>query len=132
MTQVAYHKKVKVSTDQTTWHDLPATSPSLELNADVLDDTNLGTTATGYRSHVTGLLQWSISCDSIYSNGNTALTMVKDAFINRTDLYAQYLPNGTNGHQGKVSVESFSLSGDVGGLETVSITLQSNSALTDV
>ena len=57
--------------------------------------------------------------------------MVRAAKLNRTALYVQYLPDGTtaNGYKGKVVVENFNLSGDIGGLETVAITLQGDGAL---
>lgn len=132
MGQAAYTKKVRVSTDGTNWEDVPATSPSLDLGGDVLDDTDLATNA-GYRSRVLGLHDWSVNCDSNYKTGNAALAMIRSAKLNRSQLHVQYLPDGTvaNGFQGQVVVENFNLSGEVGGLETAGITLQANGALSD-
>lgn len=132
MAQPAYKKKIKVSTTgHDGWQDLPATSPSLEFNGEVLDTTDLSTSDTGWRTRILGLNDWSVSCDSNYASANVALQMVRDAKLNRTRLWVQYLPEGTiaSGFQGEVVVESFSLSGEVAGLETVGITLQANSAL---
>ncbi len=127
----AYVKKVKVGTSGTgPWNDVPATTASLNQGGDVLDDTDLATNA-GYRSRALGLHDWSVSCTANYAPADTALTAIRDAWLNRTALYVQYLPDGTttNGFQGPVVVESFNLSGEVGGLETVEISLQADGAL---
>lgn len=140
----SYLKKVQVSSDDATWFDLPATSPSFELQGETLDDTDLATNQ-GYRTRCLGMNDWSISADSNFkpltgegvndnASGATALKMVRDSKINRTTLYARYLPTGVfndgTGLKGKVVVENFNMSGDVGGLETISINLQANGALT--
>lgn len=129
MAQAAYEKRVKVSTDGSTWHDVPATTSSVDLGGDVLDDTTL--INSGYRGRVLGLHDWSISMDCNYTAGNTALATIRNAKINRSALHVQYLPDNTlpNGIQGQVVVESFNLSGEVSALETVSITLQGNGAI---
>ena len=135
MGTASYPKKVRVATTLTNpnWLDVPATSPSLNSGADALDDTEVG--GDGFRSRVLGLQDWSVQCDSNYADGNAALTAIRNAWLNRSDLYVQYLPFGDSapnipkGFQGKVVVESFNLSGDVGGLETVGITLQADGAL---
>ncbi len=143
--QAAYVKKIEVSADGgTTWKKLPATSPSLEIGGDVLDDTEMATNA-GYRSRIHGLSDFSISADSIFkplvggdgtadtASGAAGFAIIKTAKLNRTTIKARYLPTGSvdaNGLQGNVIVETFSHSGDVGGLETVSISLVGNGALT--
>ena len=136
MSTAAYSKKVQVSANGTSdWLDVPATSPSLEMSSEVLDDTDLATNV-GYRTRVLGLHDWSISCDSNYTSGNAGLTLIRNAFMNRTALYARYLPNGAAdnaaialGFKGAVVVENFNLSGETAGLETAAITLQGNGAL---
>ena len=147
MSKAAYQKKVRVSADDgVTWLNLPATSPSIEIGGDVLDDTDLATNA-GYRSRCYGLHDWSASADSNYktptgtaatdaASGAAGLIAVRNAKLNRTELLFQYLPTGSDadgtGLQGKVLVETFSQSGEVGGLETNSISLQANGPLTAV
>lgn len=133
MGQAAYTKKVRVSTDQATWHDVPTDSPTLNLGGEVLDDTDLSNSSTGFRSRLLGLHDWSVNCDSNFKTGNTALSTIRSAFLNRTVLYVQYLPDGViaGGFQGKVVVENFNLGGEVAGKETVGITLQANGALAD-
>ena len=124
-----YIKKVRVSVDKSDWKDVPATSPSLNIGSTVLDDTVVG--GDGYKSRILGLHDWSVSCDSNYSTGNAALTLIRTASMNRSKLYVQYLPDGVTagGFQGEVVVETFNLSSGVDDLETVAITLQADGAL---
>ena len=136
MSTAAYAKKVQVSANgNDNWLDVPATSPSLELSSEVLDNTDLATNA-GYRTRILGLHDWSISCDSNFTSGNAALTLIRNALTTRSVLHARYLPKGAAdnaaialGFKGPVVVENFNLTGEVGGLETVAITLQANGAL---
>ena len=131
----SYIKEVRVATTLTnpTWMKVPATAPALNSGADALDDTVVG--GDGFRSRILGLQDWSVQADSNYEDADPALVAIRDAWLNRSDLYVQYLPFGSaagqvaKGFQGKVVVESFNLSGDVGGLETVGITLQADGAL---
>lgn len=133
MGQVAYKKKIRVSVDgETDWKTVPATSPSLDFTGDVLDQTDLkNINADGYRSRLLGLHDWSVNCDSMYTSGDDALVMIRAAKMGRSALFVQYLPDGdvAGGFQGPVVVESYNLSGDLGSLETVSITLQANGPL---
>ncbi len=141
----AYKKKVQISADNgTTWLDIPATSPSLEIGGDILDNTELATNA-GFRTRCYGLHDWSASVDSNFVglsndpliddvNGARALRNLRDAKFDRTTLLFRYLPTGSTtdgtGLMGKVLVESYGASGEVGGLETNSISLQAGGALT--
>lgn len=128
----AYVKKVKVGAN-----DLPVKSASMSHGGDLLDDTEMATNA-GYRSRLYGLRDVSIQCEAVYDASDTALTAVRNGWLNRAVLNAggsgqvSYLPDGTNGFKGDFVVESFDLSGDVDGLEMVSFTLQGVSALTAV
>lgn len=133
MGKAAYTKKVQVSATGVdgSWKNLPATAPSLEIGGDVLDDTTLMN--AGFRSRVLGLHDFSVSADSNWEPANEGLALVQAAKLNRTDLYVQYLPDGVTfalGLKGKCVVESYNMSGDVGDLETVAISLQGNGALT--
>lgn len=121
----AYTKKIKIGSD-----DAPAESASLNQGGDVLDDTEMATNA-GYRSRLYGLRDWSISMSCRWTAGQAALTAIRNAWLNRTTLTVQYLPDGTtaNGFEGTVVVENFNMSGDVGGQEMVDISLQADGAL---
>ncbi len=131
MGKAAYVKKVQVSSDNgDNWHDLPATSPSLDLGGDVIDDTDMEDNV-GFHSRILGLNDWSVSADSNWSPDHTGLGLVRSAKLNRTPLKVAYLPNGTAGYMGDVVVESFNQAGDIGGQETVSISLQADGPLVD-
>jgi predicted secreted protein len=129
---VGYNKVVSVKTTASTAYSaIPASQASLNFGAELLDDTDF--TSTGYRSRVAGLRDYSINVSAFYATSNTALSAIRTALIGGTNLDVRYLVNGTAGFQGRVRVESFNNSGDVGGLETVEVTLQSNgTALTTV
>lgn len=133
MATAAYAKKVQVAAvGASTWTDVPCTSPSLEVSGEVLETTDLATNA-GYRTRILGLTDWSISCDSNYTTADAALKLIRDALTNRTPIQVRYLPKGTTalaeGFVGQCVVESYNLTGEVGGLETASISLQGNGAL---
>lgn len=129
--KAAYLKKVQVSATGVagSWKNLPATSPSLEIGGDVLDDTTI--INAGFRSRVLGLHDFSVNADSNFEPSNDALPLVRAAKLNRTDLFVQYLPDGTitHGVKGKCVVETYNHAGDVGDLETISISLQGNGAI---
>lgn len=123
--QGAWQKKVKVSSDDVTYYDLPATTASLNWGGDVLEDTDMATNQ-GYRSRIYGLKDWSLSATSNWAPGFQGFDLLLEAWQNRTPVWVKYLPNGQDdsGFKGKAIVETFNLSGDVGGLETVEISLQ--------
>lgn len=130
----AYKKKVQVSTTGAdgTWKTIPATAPSLDIGGDVLDDTTI--INAGWRSRLLGLHDWSASVDSNWEPDNEALPLIRSAKLNRTPLFFQYLPDGVTvglGLKGPVVVESFNHAGDVGDLETISISLQAAGALSE-
>lgn len=131
--QAGYKSKIQVSTDSgTTWLDVPATSPSMEVAGDVLDTTELKTNA-GFRTRINGLHDFSMNADSNYLKDDPALVALRAAKLARTGISARFLPDGsdeTDGFEGEVIVETFSLSSGVGDLITVAISLQGNSALT--
>jgi hypothetical protein len=130
MSIAGYQKTVRVKTTaESTWYDFPATSATLNLSGDVLDDTTI--LSTGFRSKLLGLRDWSISIPSNFETTNTAFARVRSAWLGRTKLDVEYQPTGTTtvGFGGVAWVENFSHSGDVGGLETVDITLVAESQL---
>lgn len=132
MSQAGYQKTVQVRNAGSTvpFGVLPGTDASLALAGDVLDDTDF--TSTGMRSRLVGLRDWSVSITSNYDIASTAFILVRDAWFNRTPIEVQYLPDGAKGYQGDAVVETFSHSGDVGGLESVDISLQAAAALSTV
>lgn len=131
MGQAAYVKKVQVSSDGTTYYDVPATSSSLNAGGDLLDDTNLANNA-GYRSRIYGLNDWSVDITADYDGADQAIQVLRTAKLNKTKVYVKYLPDGSTGFSGQGLVEKFNLSGEVGGKEEVSITIQGDDALSAV
>lgn len=129
--QAAYTKKIKVSADgSTNWLDLPATSPSLEVGGDLIDDVELATNQ-GYRTRIQGLHDFSVSAECNYSAGNPAIALCINAKLNRTPIFIDYLPSGTGAsYKGQTVVESFSHAGDVSDKETISFQFQGDGALT--
>ncbi len=132
MSLAGYTKKVQLhkTTGSTVFVVMPAVSATLTLAGDALDDTDI--TSTGFRSRIIGLMDWNIAIPSNFESTNTAFTNVRSAFFARQLITVQYLPDGVNGFVGEAFVETFSHSGDVGGLETVDITLVADSQLTTV
>jgi len=128
MSVAGFNKKVQVkTTGASVYNNVPGNNASLNFAGEMLDDTTFN--STGLRSRIRGLKDFSISVTAIYSTTDTALNTIRDALFNDTTLNMKYLPNGTKGFSGNVKVESFSLSGDVGGLETIDISLQADGAL---
>jgi len=132
--QAGYKVKLQISTDAgTTWLDVPATSPTMEIAGDVLDTTELKTNA-GFRTRINGLHDFSVNADSNYIKNDPALVALRTAKLSRAeDTLVRFLPDGadeTDGIQGTVIVETFNIQSGVGDLLTVSISLQGNSAIT--
>lgn len=119
----SFNKKVQVKTTASTaYTELPGSNASMTFQGELLDDTTFET--SGWRSRVRGLRDYSLSVTAVYGTTHAGLGIVRNALINGTDLDFQYLPDGIKGFQGRVEVETYNLSGDVGGLETVDISLQ--------
>lgn len=134
MSQAAYSKKVEVKDDGDsagTYVEAPATSASLSEGGDVLDDTEMSL-SHAFRTRIYGLRDWSVSMTMELVQGtDTAFKTLRDAWLNQTKVTVRYLPDGTtnNGFEGTAVVESFDLSGDVAGKETVEVSLQADGQL---
>ena len=134
MSVAGYQKVIQVKATGTSVYTagiLPGNTASLNFGGDMLDDTDF--TSTGWRSRIRGLKDYSIPITLVYDTGSSGANLIRDSLFSGASLDVQYLPNGTKGFTGRVKVESFNLSGDVGGLETVDVSLQSDgTALTTV
>lgn len=123
MSQAGYEKKIFIkdlATSAASKIELPTTTAALSHGGDLLDDTDMKNSA-GNRTRIYGLRDWSISMTFNYDAADTGVTLLRNAWLNRTLLLAQYLPDGTvpNGFEGNARVETFNMSGEVGGLEQV-------------
>ena len=101
---------------------LEANTATMTFGAELLDDTDF--TSTGFRSRIRGLKDYSFTLTALWDATDAALPIIRSALFNDTTLDIRYLPDGAKGFQGQVKVSDMSHSGDVGGLETVDITLQ--------
>jgi len=137
MSQAGYEKRVNIAIDGSPldFTTIPATTSALSHAGDVLDDTNMrDITTAGMRSRILGLRDWSLTATMLYDTiSSSVVTILRDAWKNRTQLVVQYLPDGTvaNGFSGQCFVETFNMSGDIGGLEEVSLSLAAAGELDD-
>ena len=60
MSTAAYQKKIKISTDNVTFYDVPADSPTLNVAATLQENTDLSNTV-GFKSRVQGLKDFNLS-----------------------------------------------------------------------
>lgn len=132
MSQAAYQKTINVSDDGgSTYVEAPANSANLNQGGDVLDDTEMSL-SHAFRTRLYGLRDWSIDLTLEYAPGSgSAFEVLRDAWLNQNVVDVQYLPDGTiaNGFQGTAVVETFNMSGEVGGKETIEVTLQADGQL---
>lgn len=56
-------KKLQISTDGSTWYDMPGSQGTFDTNADEMDDTILGQT---FKSNEIGLIEWTMESDGIF------------------------------------------------------------------
>lgn len=108
----------------------PANTATLTANGEILDATVFG--ATGYRTRINGLRDWSVTATLVYDATDTTVAQIVTAWTTGVTVDMQYLHDGTNGFQGLGVVESLSFQGGVGDLETMNISLQAAGALTAV
>lgn len=134
MSQAAYAKKVEVKNDADsagTYVEAPSNTASLNEGGDVLDDTEMSL-SHAFRTRIYGLRDWSVSMTlELVQGSDSAFKLLRDAWLNQNLVTVRYLPDGTtsNGFEGTAVVESINLSGDVGGKETVEVTLQGDGQL---
>lgn len=136
MAQAAYVKRVQIATASGgTYRTIPFTSANLNRGGTMLEDTEL-VANSGHRSRQIGLLDWSVGGSANWKAsgvGRTALNTLYSGLTSRLRLWVRYLPAGTGnlavGFRGPVRVESINGSGDVDGLETLDISLQSTGRL---
>ena len=124
MSQAAFEKAVQIkTTGSTAWLDIPGNAATLNLSRELLDDTVFN--STGWRSRTLGIREYGLSVTAFWDPASAAFTAMQNAFLLATKLDFRYLPDGSNGFQGRAFVETFTHSGDVGALETVEINLAS-------
>ncbi|MBV9772644.1 MAG: hypothetical protein JO040_01760 [Gemmatimonadetes bacterium] len=82
---------------------------------------------------VQGLKDGSYSLSGFYNptdtNGQVA---IRNAWLNDTVLFVQYLPNATNGFQQEVKVSKFDIKASANGATELSVELEGNGPITAV
>jgi len=132
--QAAWQKVVKYSTESSTGTFAiidGINDASISESGEVLDDTVFESTHSGYTSRALGLNDISMSLSGDYSTSAGQLA-VRYAKRNRTDIWFQYLPNGTNGIQFKGVVATADMSGAIRDKEQISFDIQGDGSVSDV
>ena len=140
--EAGYKTTVRVSEDDpaalgfdpaVSWKELPMKDANLTHNGEPLDDTNMKDNPDGWKTFVLGLLEWGVAGGLVRTLGDDASALVSAAQLNRTDLWAQYLPLGvtqlSEGFQGKVIIPTFGLNSSIADLQMRDLNLQGNGAL---
>lgn len=122
---------IKVSTADDTYNTVADLNEG-SMSADG-DNQDITTLSDAYINRVQGLKDVSYSLSGFYKPDDTnGQAVIRDAWINGSDLYVQYLPDGSNGFKQKVVVSSFEVSASVDGMVEVSIELEGADALSTV
>lgn len=122
---------INVSDDDVTYNQVA------ELNdgTQTIDGTNIDITEFGddWINRIQGLKDGTYSLSGFYAPSDTdGQVAIRDALINDTTLYVQFLHDGTNGFQQEVKVATFEVSASVDGAVEVSIDLEGTGTITAV
>tara|TARA_B110000967_G_scaffold72441_1_gene75004 strand:+ start:1985 stop:2431 length:447 start_codon:yes stop_codon:yes gene_type:complete len=116
-----------------------ATSCSLELSADEIDQTNKD--SQGWKSIILGSRSWSVSADALYQNETTGSTQDFNTFFanveNRTAVFVELTIAGASNadanifYSGTAYITSLSVNGGTEDQATYSVSLTGSGALID-
>lgn len=82
---------------------------------------------------ILGLLDGTYSLGGHYNSADASgQVAIRNALLNDTALWVQFLSDGVAGFQQEVKVASFDVSGEVGGTQSVAIELEGTGAITAV
>lgn len=85
--------------------------------------------ATGWVENIAGLKEWSIDCDALLLDSDSAFTKLEECFNARTRVQVQFTRTGKT-YQGYAFITDFPIEAPVEGCATISITLTGDGALT--
>jgi predicted secreted protein len=86
-----------------------------------------------WMKRIQGLKDGSFSLSGFYNpSDTTGQVAIRNAWLNDTTLFVQYLPNATAGFQQEVKVSKFDIKASASGVAEVSIELEGNGAITAV
>ena len=101
---------------------------TVNLTSEPLDATSK--TTDGWYDYITGMKEWSIDCDGLVLESDTAYAYLEDAYFNDKTVKASVgLPSGTV-YEGDIIVTEFPIEAPYDDLATYSATLQGAGALT--
>lgn len=125
---------VKVSTTAggagayTTVADL--NSATMSTNGGTIDITEFG---DNYMQRIQGIKDGSFQISGFWAPADTnGQVAIRNALVNDGELWAQFLPDGTNGFKQQVRVASFELAAGVDGVVTMSASLEGTGAVAPV
>lgn len=94
------------------------TQASFTVNGEVLDITAFTLT---YAANVAGIKSLAVSGSGFWSSGDTAgQVALRTAFLADTDIFLQFLPNGTTGFKAQFFLSSWEIGAEVKGTVSVS------------
>ena len=97
------------------------------------DNQDISTFSAAYVKRLQGLKDASYELSGYYNMDVAASQKaIRDALINDTRLWVQFLPDGTTGFQQEVKVGSFEVSGSADSVLEVSIELEGTDPITAV
>lgn len=91
----------------------------------ILDDTEFG---DAWENSLAGLLSGSFTISGNRDAADAGQQMIEDAFEDGTELWAQFLRDGTNGRKQQVIVENFEEGAEVDGVVPFSATFRGTGA----
>jgi predicted secreted protein len=103
-------------------------NPSIQLDGAMLDVTELPATMI---ARIQGLKDAKVSAAGSYQPADTTGQLaIRNSWLNDTELWYQYFPDGTTGFKQQCKVSRFQVDTPVAGKSTVSIELQGTGAIT--
>ena len=90
---------------------------------DLLDASHLGTI---YKNRIYGLMNGSLSVTCDYNESAGTQTLIRTSYVNRSDIWIQFMPDGSTGFNVQCLVSEFSFDVSVDGKITWSATFEFN------
>jgi predicted secreted protein len=130
MAQAGKGLVIKVGTSDTgpftTVEDMNEASMSLEG-----DNQDVSTFGSAFIKRLQGLKDASYELSGFYNmTAGSQQDVIRDALLNDTELFVQFLPDGTTGFQQEVKVSTFEPSASADGVIEQSIELEGTDAIT--
>lgn len=122
---------IKVSVDDATYETVLALNDAtMTIDGDNQDITSFG---DNWMARLQGLKDASYSISGFFDVADTTGQLViRAALINGTDLYIQFLPDGTSGFTQKVVPSSLEISSAVDGVSEISMDLEGTDTVSAV